>query len=116
MANDARAIPEEQWDLPVSIAPDGRWITLREFTEERMAALSFSNLSEQLSADHQAELVGERLTHSPDFEVAVIGLGIVNQERALQEVREQTPAGRTLINIELRTIARLIERASERDR
>lgn len=116
MANHATAIPEEQWDLPVFIDPNGRRITLREFTEERTVTLSFSNLSEQLSDDQQVKLVGERIASSFDFEVAMIGLGIVNQERALQEVYEQTSAGRTLIDIELRTIARLIKRASEGDR
>ena len=99
MANNARTVPQEQWDLPVSKAPDGRWITLREFVGRDVAVLSSTNLSKQLTLDQQAELVAERIAHRTDFKVAMIGLGVVDQERALQEIREQTSAGRTLINI-----------------
>lgn len=111
MANNIRTVPQEQWDLPVSKAADGRWITLREFVDKNVAVLSSTNLSEELSIDQQAELVAERIAHRADFKVAMIGLGIVDQERAMQEIRDQTSAGRTLINIELRTIARAIKRA-----
>ena len=113
MANKVSIVPEEQWEMPVSITPDGRWISLREFSEKRIVTLSSENSVEQLVPDQQAELVEKRLTYRPDFKVAMIGLGMVDQERAIQEVREQTPAGLTLISIELRTIARLMKRIQE---
>lgn len=117
MANEVSMIPEEQWKMPVSITRDGRWITLQEFADQKIVTLSSENLAEQLaSAGQEAELVEERIAHRPDFKVAMIGIGIVDQERAMQEVRKQTPAGRTLINIELRTIARVIELVNERER
>ena len=117
MANEAPMIPEEQWKMPVSITPDGRWITLQEFADQKIVTLSSGSLPERLvPAGQEAELVEERLAHRPNFKVAMIGIGIVNQERAMQEVRKQTPAGRTLINIELRTIARVIELANEGNR
>ncbi len=116
MANEALMVPEEQWEMPVSITPDGRWITLREFADQKMVTLSSKSLPEQLApAGQEAELVERRIAYRPDFKVAMIGIGIVDQERAMQEVRKQTPAGRTLINIELRTIARVIELANEGD-
>ena len=116
MANEVPMIPEEQWDIPVSITPDGRWISLREFTNQKMATLSSENLAEQLApAGQEAELVEKRIAYRPDFKVAMIGLGMVDQNRAIQEVREQTPAGLTLIDIELRTVARVIKRVREGD-
>lgn len=116
MKNKGWMILEEQWEMPVSINPDGHWITLREFADQKMVTLSSGSLAEQLAPEQQAKLVEERIAHRPDFKVAMIGVGIVDQERAMQEVRKQTPAGRTLINIELRTIARVIELANEGDR
>ena len=117
MANETPMIPEEQWEMPVSITPDGRWITLREFADQKIVTLSSRSLPEQLTPTGQeAELVEKRIAYRPDFKVAMIGIGIVDQERAMQEVRKQTPAGRTLINIELRTIARVIELANEENR
>ena len=116
MANKAPMIPKEQWEMPVSITPDGEWLTLREFTDEKMVTLSSESLPEQLvPAGQEAKLVEERIAYQPDFKMAMIGIGIVDQERAMQEVREQTPAGLTLIDIELRTIALVIELASEGD-
>lgn len=117
MANEVLMVPEEQWEMPVSLTPDGRWITLREFADQKMVTLSSGSLPEQLApAGQEAELVEKRIAYRPDFKVAMIGIGIVDQERAMQEVRKQTPAGRTLINIELRTIARVIELANEGNR
>ena len=106
-------VPEEQWEMPVSITPDGRWISLREFSEKRIVTLSPENSAEQLVPEQQAALVEERLTYRPDFKMAMIGIGILDQERAIQEVREQTLAGLTLIDIELRTIARMTKRVEE---
>ncbi|MDE0012369.1 MAG: hypothetical protein OXU36_14555 [Candidatus Poribacteria bacterium] len=115
MANKPPVLSEEQWKMPVSITSDGRWISLREFAEKRRATLSSRNSAEQLAPRQQAKLVEKRLAYRPDFKVAMIGIGMVDQERAIQEIREQTPAGRTLINIELRTIKRLMECVQERD-
>ena len=112
MAYKVRIVSEEQWDLPVSIDRSGRLISLREFTKTKTATLSSGSrsLTEDLTLEQQAKLVEKRLTHRPDFKVAMVGIGIVDKERAIQEVRKQTSAGRTLIAIELRTIARVIER------
>ncbi len=110
MADKTPIVPKEQWEMPVSITPDGRWLSLREFTDQKIVTLSPESLPEQLvPAGQEAELVEKRIAYQPDFKMAMIGIGIVDQERAMQEVREQTPAGLTLIDIELRTIALVIE-------
>ena len=115
MANKPLVPSEKQWEMPVSVTPDGRWISLREFTKRRRATLSSENLAEQLAPGQQAKLVEKRLEYRPNFKVAMIGLGVVDRERAIEEIRAQTPAGLTLIDIELRTVARVIKRVREGD-
>jgi hypothetical protein len=105
----APPVPKEQWELPVSIAADGHLVTLREAVKEKAAALSFG----QLSLDQRAELVAKRIESQPEFEVAMVGPGLVDKERAIQEVRSQSPVGRTLMEIEQRMISRMMKRASE---
>ena len=102
-------VPTEQWELPVGITEDGHWITLKEASAEQAAALSFGHLS----LDQQAELVAKRIEFQPEFELAMIGPGIVNKESAIQEVRSRSPIGRTLIEIEQRMIRRMVQRAGE---
>ena len=111
MNNKVSTVPEEQWNLPVSTTPDGQQISLREFIQAETTMPSFG----QLSLDQQAELVAERIASQPQFEVAMVGPGLVNKARAVQEVRTQTHVGRTLIEIEQRMIARMIKRARERN-
>ena len=53
MANEVPMIPEEQWEMPVSITPDGRWITLREFADQKIVTLSSRSLPEQLAPTGQ---------------------------------------------------------------
>ena len=116
MANETPMVPKDQWEMPVAITPDGRWLSLREFTDQKIVTLSSESLPEQLvPAGQEAKLVEKRIAYQPDFKMAMIGIGIVDQERAMQEVREQTSAGLTLIDIELRTIALVIELANEGD-
>lgn len=100
-------VPGEQWDLPVSLAPDGHWVSLKEAVENKTAAMSFS----QLPAEKQADLVAKRIESQPEFEMAMVGAGKVGKEQAIQEVRAQSPVGRTLIEIEQRMISRMLNRA-----
>ena len=102
-----KKIPPKQWELPVSMGTDGHWVTLKEAIEEKVAMLSFG----QLSLGQQAELVAKRIESQPEFELAMAGL--VNKEHAIQEVRAQSSVGRTLIEIEQRMIYRILEQASK---
>ena len=108
-AKKAPTVPREQWELPVSMGADGHWVTLKEAVKEKAAALSFG----QLSPDQQAELVAQRIERQPKFELAMVGVGLVDRDHAVQEVRAQTPTGRTLVEIEQRMISRMVKRASE---
>ncbi len=109
MTNNEPMTPEDHWGGPVALSPNGQWISLREVVEEEPARFSFV----QLSADQKSELVAERITRRPRFDVGVIGLGMISRKRAINEVKARTRLGLTLIDIERRMIARLIELAHE---
>ena len=100
---------EDHWGSPVALRPNGQWISLQEVIEEDPARFSFI----QLSPEQKSELVMERINRRPHLDVGTINLGMISRQRAINEVRERTPLGRTLIDIEGRMIARLIELAHE---
>jgi hypothetical protein len=109
MANNAPTTRENHWSRPVAMAPDGQWLSLREVVEEEPARFSFI----QLTPEQRAELVAERIRQRPKFDVGILGLGVLSKKRAINEVQARTRVGRTLIEVEQRMIARLIERARE---
>ena len=109
MANNAPMTTEDHWSLPVAMAPGGQWLSLREVIEDEPVRFSFI----QLSLEQQSELVAERIKKRPQFEVGVIGIGIVDKKRAIKEVQNRTSIGCTLIDIEQRMIKMLIESARE---
>ena len=109
MTNNTSITREDHWSRPVAMAPDGQWLSLREVITDEPARLSFV----QLSPEQQAELVAERIKQRPGFDVGVLGLGVLSKKRAINEVRARTRLGRTLIEIEVRMIKMLIERARE---
>src|SRR5258708_18042891 len=88
-------IPDEQWTRPVSFSADGTPVSLQDFLQPKAPALSLS----ELSADQRAELTAKRIELQPKFELAMVGAGIVDKERAIREVKEQTGVGRALIEI-----------------
>lgn len=102
-------VPAEQWALPVSMDVQGHLVSMRDTCAGKTAVLSL----EQLSLDQQTELVAERIERQPKFELSMIGAGVMSKERAIAEVRAQTPVGRTLIEIELRMMARMMKRARQ---
>ncbi len=105
-------VPTEQWALPVSMDTEGHFVSMRDTCAGKTAVLSFA----QLSLNQQTELVARRIEQQPKFELSMIGAGVVSKERAIAEVRAQTPVGRTLIEIEQRMMARMMKRAKqERD-
>ena len=103
-------IKKEQWDMPVSFDAEGKPISLREYVDGGHNALSFSSLSD----DQRADLAAKRIQKQPIFEIATIGAGVVNKERALDEVRSKSKLGRTLIQIETRVITHLIDEATKK--
>lgn len=109
MANNTPVTREDHWSRPVAMAPDGQWISLREVIDEEPARFSFV----QLTPEQQSELVAERIRQRPVFDVGILGLGVFSKKRAINEIRARTRIGCTLIEVEQRMIALLIERARE---
>jgi hypothetical protein len=101
-----RTIPKEQLDLPVTFDSAGKMVTLRQV----MAPGHGSVLSlASLSPEKRAELTVKRIEAQPKFEVAMIGGGLVDKARAVEEVKAQTDIGKVLTEIEQRVIQNLLD-------
>src|SRR5262249_2743973 len=70
----AAPVPEEQWSMPVTFSPSGALVSLRDFTQSRVPALSLS----QLTPEQRVELTARRIELQPRFEVAMVGAGTVD--------------------------------------
>lgn len=101
------AIPKDQWELPVTYDTEGQPVTLQDVRKHPAdrALLSLSELDE----DTKADLVATRIAMQPTFELAMIGSGVVDKQSAIEAVRAKTDVGRTLMEIEQRVIARLMQ-------
>ena len=109
MANNAPMAHEYHWSRPVAMTPDGQWLSLREVVEGELTQVPFN----RLSLEKQSELVAERIRQNSDFDVGILGQGIMDKKRAIDEVQKRTSIGRALIDIEQRMIRMLIKRALE---
>jgi hypothetical protein len=102
------SIPQEQWNLPVGYSPDGiKFVSLREAVREKTPHLGLPSLSDE----QRANLVAARIEAQPEFEVAMIGAGIVDKNRAINEVKARSSVGRTLMDIEQRVIHDVLQQA-----
>ena len=66
-------------------------------------------LFRSLSLEKRAELTIKRIEAQPEFEVAMVGGGLVDRERAIQEVKAQSRIGRVLTEIEELVVQNLLE-------
>jgi hypothetical protein len=98
-------IPDNQWALPVSFSDDGEPVSLRDYVGGTTHAVPIA----RLTPEQRAALTVLRLEHRPTFQLAMMGVGLVDQKRALAEVRARSPVGDVLIDIEFRTIRQLTE-------
>jgi hypothetical protein len=91
-------IDAAEWNLPVAFAADGtRMTTLREVLEAKVKTRS----RKRLSAAERCDLVAERLRMQPDdFKLAVIGIGVIDKNRAIAEVKAGSRIGQVLLEIE----------------
>ncbi|MFO0929651.1 MAG: hypothetical protein U0736_21950 [Gemmataceae bacterium] len=110
-STDTILIPPEQWDMPVTFDPAGNLVTLREATQPGHAPLA---PLAALSPEKQAELTVKRIEAQPDFEVAMLGGGLIDRDRAIQEVRANTDVGRVLMEIEQRVVQNLLDEVVNR--
>ena len=106
--NERVKIPQEQWNLPVGYSTDGgKLVTLNEAVREKTPHLAIPSLSDE----QRANLVAARIEAQPKFKLAMIGAGIVDKERAINEVRARSRVGRTLMEIEQRVIQDVLRQA-----
>jgi hypothetical protein len=64
-----------------------------------------------LTDDEQVELTAQRIGGLQKFRIELVGIGVLDKEQAIVEVRKRSSAGRTLIEIEKRALRMVIEDA-----
>jgi hypothetical protein len=101
-------IPEEEWDLPVSFNDNGQPVSLRDYVSGTPAVPIGS-----LTPEQRADLTVMRLERRSSYEMAMIGVGLLDKERALTEVRARSQVGRVVTDIEFRMIRQLIDHAPQ---
>ncbi|MEP6742784.1 MAG: hypothetical protein ABJB61_09835 [bacterium] len=107
-AEKAGAIQDRQWELPASYCAGGKgWATLREVVDPEVPTMTYS----ELSAKQRADLVAKRIAQQPKFQIAMLGAGLIDQKRAMAEVKGQTAIGRALMEIEQRVINHQVNKA-----
>ena len=107
-AEKAGAIQDRQWALPASFCAGGKgWATLRDVVDPDVPTMTFS----ELSPKQRAQLVAKRIAQQPKFQIAMLGAGLLDQKRAIAEVKAQTAIGRALMEIEQRVINHQVTKA-----
>ncbi len=91
------------------MASGKRIATLREVVDPETPTMNLSQLSDKQRLD----LVAKRIEMQPDFQIAMLGAGLIDQKRAIQEVKSGTPIGRNLAEIEERLLNHVIETAKK---
>ncbi len=91
------------------MASGKRMATLREVVDPETPTMNLSQLSDKQRLD----LVAKRIEMQPDFQIAMLGAGLIDQKRAIQEVKSGTPIGRNLAEIEERLLSHVIETAKK---
>jgi len=109
-----KRVPRDQRDLPVGFAPGGRLVSLRDLARGDPDAKRVADPAD-MPRKRLVELTIERLKMQPDFRVGVLGKGMVDRDRAIDEVRRQTPLGKTLVDIEKYFIEYIVSTAQRAD-
>jgi len=84
--------------------------TLQEVVDPETPTMNLSQLSDK----QRLALVAKRIEMQPDFQIAMLGAGLIDKKRALQEVKNGTPIGRNLAEIEERLLNHVIETAKKK--
>ena len=106
------AIPQSQWNLPASYSADGTLATLRQVADPAVPTLSLP----ELSPAQRADVVVKRIEAQPKFQLAMVGAGIIDKDRAIAEVKAGSKIGRALMEIEQRVINDLVARISQEEK
>ena len=101
-------VPERQWELPVAFCKGyTKPVTLRELVEGAPPPLPFDSLTEE----QRTGLVIARILGQRKFSLSVYGVGVINQERAISEVKEGSKIGKSIARVELMMIQEMIDLA-----
>jgi len=99
-------IPEKQWSLPAGfVAGSRRTAALKRVVDPNYRTTDVHELDEA----QRCELTLKRIARQKTFAFMTLDGQTITKRRALGEVRKQTPLGRTLVDIEHRTIALMCE-------
>jgi hypothetical protein len=105
-----KAIPHKQLEIPAGFHADGlKAATLREVLDPDVPTMQLTDLT----LEQRAKLVAKRLELQPSIELAMVGAGMIDKRRAINEVKKKTQVGKLLIEIEHQMIANLIEQAKK---
>lgn len=107
----SRALLQKQLAMPAGFYSDDSHVaTLREVVDPDVPTKQLS----ELTLEQRAELVAERLALQPSLDLAMIGAGMIDKQRAITEVKGKTKVGKLLIEIEHQMIRNLLEQAKKK--
>jgi hypothetical protein len=110
VSRKTRALLKKQLAMPAGFHGDNSsTATLREVVDPNVPTKHLS----ELNLEQRAELVAERLALQPTIELAMIGAGMIDKQRAITEVKGKTKVGRLLIEIEHQMIRNLLEQTQK---
>ncbi len=105
------SFPEKQWAMPAGFHSDDSAVaSLRDVVDPSVPTKQLSDLT----FEQRAELVLKRLALQPSIQLAMIGAGMIDKERAITEVKNKTKVGKLLIEIEHQMIRNLLEQAQKK--
>lgn len=107
----ARALLQKQLAMPAGFHSDDSGVaTLRDVVDPGVPTKQLSDLT----LEQRAALVAERLALQPSLDLAMIGAGMIDKQRAITEVKGKTKVGKLLIEIEHQMIRNLLEQAKKK--
>ncbi|MFN2512649.1 MAG: hypothetical protein ABR568_14665 [Pyrinomonadaceae bacterium] len=107
----SRALLQKQLAMPAGFYSDDSSVaTLRDVVDPSVPTKQLS----ELTLEQRAELVAERLALQPSLNLAMIGAGVIDKQRAITEVKGKTRVGKLLIEIEHQMIRNLLEQAQKK--
>jgi hypothetical protein len=104
------SISRQQWKMPVSYTADGaEMASLAQMVNPDVPTLSLP----EMTPDQRAEIVARRIAAQPKYEISMVGVGTIDKQRAIDEVKAKSKIGQILMEIEQRVINNLVEEASK---
>ena len=92
--------------MPAGFLADGsRQATLKEVVSPKVATVDGAALTEW----QRVELTARRIALQRRFKIFALGYGFIGKKQAIEAVKDQTPLGEALIDVEHRAIALLKE-------